>query len=367
MDTQTQHGYLVLADISGFTSYLAQVELEHAHEILTDLLEGIVGQFKTLLTLSKLEGDAVFAYTPESKLTRGETLLELLESTYVIFRDRVEAARRRTTCTCRACQAIPTLDLKFFVHHGNYIQQTVAGIQELVGSDVNLAHRLMKNHIAEVTGWKAYALFTDAGLEHLGVRPEALHPQIETYEHLGDIQTYSLDMRPRYTELINARREIVKPEEAHLTSVHDYPLPPPALWEWLNDPQKRSQWAPEHTKFVPLDLPGGRTTVGARTHCLHGKKLGMVETVLDWRPFDYFTVEQVFPPMSERITFKLTPTPDGGTHLEVFERGRFTTVDFLDRPLFIFMLTKVQSTEKLLELLSRRITEDLAREETQAA
>jgi len=364
METQTQHGYLVLADISGFTAYLAQVELDHAHEILTDLLEGIVGQFKTLLTLSKLEGDAVFAYTSESQLTRGETLLELLESTYVIFRDRVEAAHRRTTCTCRACQAIPTLDLKFFVHHGDYIVQTVAGIRELVGSDVNLAHRLMKNHIAEATGWKAYALFSHTGLEHLGVQPEGLHPQIETYEHLGDIQTYSLDMHPRYTELINARRVIVAPEESYLITTHNYPVSPPVLWEWLNDPLKRAQWIPEEVKFIPIDLPGGRTGVGARTHCVHGKKVAMQETVLDWRPFDYFTVEQIFSPFVERATYQLTPIPEGGTRLELFEGGRVTSIEFLDRALFRFMLTKIQPTQKILELLGQRIAESLAREET---
>jgi len=111
METVTQHGYLVLADISGYTSCLAGVELDHAHEILTDLLETIVGQFKTLLTISKLEGDAVFAYVPQAKVQRGETLLELIESTYVAFRDRREAVRRRTTCECKACRSISALDL----------------------------------------------------------------------------------------------------------------------------------------------------------------------------------------------------------------------------------------------------------------
>src|SRR5262245_30190907 len=115
----TQHGYLVLADISGYTSYLSKVELDHAHEILTDLLETIVGKFKAVLTIAKLEGDAVFGYVPEAKMERGETLLELVESTYAAFRDRRESAHRRTTCTCNACRAIPTLDLKFFVHHGD--------------------------------------------------------------------------------------------------------------------------------------------------------------------------------------------------------------------------------------------------------
>src|SRR3990172_11805920 len=123
MDAKTQHGYLVLADISGYTSFVAATELEHAHELLTELLELILSRFMPTLTLSKLEGDGVFAYVPEAKLRRGETLLELIEATYVAFRDRREAVRRRTTCDCNACRAIPTLDLKFIAHHGDYIAQ----------------------------------------------------------------------------------------------------------------------------------------------------------------------------------------------------------------------------------------------------
>src|ERR1041384_2865898 len=147
MSKETQHGYLLLGDISGYTSYLAGVELDHAHEILSELLELIVEHFKPLFSIVKLEGDAVFAHVPKTKVLRDETMLELLESTYVAFRDRVENIRRRTTCQCNACKAIPTLDLKFILHFGEYILQDVSGITELVGSDVNLAHRLLKNHI----------------------------------------------------------------------------------------------------------------------------------------------------------------------------------------------------------------------------
>ncbi len=46
-----QHSYLVLADISGYTSFLTQTELDHSNEILTDLLETILKRFKTLLTI----------------------------------------------------------------------------------------------------------------------------------------------------------------------------------------------------------------------------------------------------------------------------------------------------------------------------
>ena len=59
MNQKTQHGYLVLADISGYTSYLAGVELTHARDILTELLKLIVEHFKPFLSIVKLEGDAV--------------------------------------------------------------------------------------------------------------------------------------------------------------------------------------------------------------------------------------------------------------------------------------------------------------------
>ena len=148
MEKGTLQGYLVLADISGYTSYLAGVELTHARDILTELLELIVGYFKPLLTIVELEGDGVYAYAPESKIQRGETLLELAESTYQAFRDRIESVRRRTTCQCNACKSIPNLDLKFIVHYGEYLLQSVSGITKLVGSDINLVHRLLKNHVS---------------------------------------------------------------------------------------------------------------------------------------------------------------------------------------------------------------------------
>src|SRR5512141_3058700 len=145
------HGYFLLADISGYTSFLSQTELDHAHEILTDLLETVLQRFRPLLTVHKIEGDAIFAYVPDSQVIRGETLLELIESTYKDFRERMKNVRRHTTCTCRACQSIPLLDLKFILHHGQFVVQNIGGTRELAGSDVNLAHRLLKNHVAENT------------------------------------------------------------------------------------------------------------------------------------------------------------------------------------------------------------------------
>ena len=325
MNAVTQHGYLVLADISGYTSYLAGVELDHAHEILTDLLEVIVGRLKTLLTLCKLEGDAVFAYAAESQITRGETLLELIESTYMAFRDRINSSARQTTCNCRACQGMKALDLKFILHHGDYIIQNVMGIHELVGSDVNLAHRLMKNHVNQDTGWCAYVLLTEHCLEHLDLKLTQLREQTEEYEHLGSTKTYCYDLHTRYQDELDARQVVVTKAGAMAAVSRIFPAPPAVVWDWLNDPRKRAQYGgAKGLVFQPVLTNNGRRGVGATTHCVHGDHIAMKETVLDWRPFDYFTVLQDsgHPLGVITTTFQLDPVGENKTHLSIYIKGQ---------------------------------------------
>jgi hypothetical protein len=340
-----EHGYLVLADISGYTSFLSQTELDHAHEILTDLLETILKRFKTLLNICKLEGDAVFAYIPESRLLRGETLLELIEVTYTDFRERIKNVRRHTTCTCRACQSIPMLDLKFFIHHGDFVVQNISGTRELAGSDVNLVHRLMKNHIKEKTGWQAYTLFSQAGLECLKLQLEGLFPGSESYEHLGEVKVFAMDMRARYDAYLINRVVIVGENEALISFAEDLNAPPPIVWSWMNEPDKRKLYSlnPHGLAFIPILRPDGRTSAGATTHCVHGKDIAMRETVLDWKPFDYYTVEQDSGPMGViQVTLKLEAVETNRTHLRVFLKGYIPKwPDFLSRQFIKFIYTRI--------------------------
>ncbi len=288
----TNEGYLVIGDISGFTAYFAQTELEHSQEVLAELLELILDHFQPVLTLAKLEGDAVFAHAPGERLTRGEMLVELLEATYVAFRDKVTRIVHRTTCECNACRAIPMLDLKFMVHYGGYILQDVLGSRELVGSDVNLLHRLTKNHIVEETGWKAYTLFTEAALKQMEIEPGEMHAQVEEYEHLGQVQVYALNLRERYKELTEERRVFISPEEAEIQLTFQFSQPPPVVWDWLTDPRKRTLYG-QGAIWSTASKVRGRTGKGARNHCAHGKDELSVETILDWRPFDYYTFENI--------------------------------------------------------------------------
>lgn len=322
--SETQNGYLLLADISGYTSYVASTELTHSQEILSELLEVIVSHFKRQLVIHKLEGDAVFAYAPVRIIQRGESLLELIESTYLAFRSRRDAARRRTTCTCNACRNISNLDLKFLVHCGEYFVQDVMGTKELVGSDVNLIHRLLKNHVSESTGWKAYILFTEQSLQALDIHLESLAQQAESYEHLGDVCTFSMDLHARYTEIMDARHVVVSTKEAHHIFEYDYNAPPEVIWEWFNDPHKRSQWMT--SEIVPVMRIRGRSgAAGARNHCVHGDKQIIVEDVLDTRPYDYFTVSHTPQGTSNALlmTFEFQPIEPAKTRFHLLFKVSF--------------------------------------------
>jgi hypothetical protein len=356
MNHETQHGYLILADISGYTSYLAGVELVHARDILTEILELIVEHFKPLLTIAELEGDAVYAYAPQSKILRGETLLELVESTYMAFRDRIASVRRRTLCQCNACKGISNLDLKFVVHYGEYLLHSVSGITKLVGSDINLVHRLLKNHVGEATGWKAYALFTDAALMQINMKLEGWHGQMESYEHLGQVKTFSLNLHARYMEFTEARRALIMSEEADLVILYDVPAPPMIVWEWMNDAQKRLRWE-SFDAIRPLTRPGGRTGAGARNHCAHGKN-EITETILDWRPFEYYTVEY---PMALQTRY-LESVPEG-TRLNIYVKLKMPLPQGLTRPIAKFMFKQLKA-EQQFETMARMITEEAARVES---
>jgi len=307
MGSEIGKGFLVLADISGFTWFVAGSELDHSKEILEDILKLIVGRLTPRLRLAEIEGDAVFAYASDQQFPRGETLLEMIEATYVDFRDRRRSGLRTATCTCNACQMISKLDLKFIIHYGDFALQDIGGKQKPLGTSVNLLHRLAKNKVGEKTGWQGYALFTEASLNRMDVHPINAHAQVESYEHLGDVETFSVNLDDRYKELISERYVILNTDEAHVVFTREFPVPPDELWEWFNDPKKKARWM-IGSDWQVQDRPGGRTGRGATNHCNNS---AFTERILDWRPFSYYTVELIKKPIRATVSAVLEPVTNG--------------------------------------------------------
>jgi len=312
----TESACLVIADISGYTGYLAGVELDHAQDILADLMGTIVTAFRPGFRLAKLEGDAAFMFAIADRLD-GSLLLDAIERCYFGFRRRRRDVQQATSCDCNACVRIPDLNLKFVVHHGTILRQLVAGSEELLGADVILVHRLLKNDVVASTGIEAYALFSQQCVDAMDVDVAALgmRPARESYEHIGEVRVWVHDLDRRWAQEEERTRVFVEARQALYRFDVATSAPPQVVWEFMTTPGRRTLWQLGVTG-VEVAAPGNRRGVGATNHCMHGGGAS-IEKLLDWRPYDYFTfqntVQTPMGPISYVATTELEPTSSGTT------------------------------------------------------
>jgi hypothetical protein len=235
-----QQGYLIIADISGYTAYLMGTELTHAQDILSKLIQTILDAYQPPIELVELEGDAVYVYLPGT-VASGQAVLDAIEGAYFAFARQRDSIGQLAPCVCAACRNVPMLDLKFVVHFGYFAVQRLAGRVKPIGPDVILVHRLLKNHVAEVMGLHAYVFFTDAALTRMGLDVAALgiRRHGEEYEHLGAVEGGVLDLVARWEQERALRRLRLDAGAARCWQSVDLPAPPEVVWAYLTRPVLR--------------------------------------------------------------------------------------------------------------------------------
>jgi hypothetical protein len=198
-------GTFLLADISGYTSFLHGVAEAHreliieadapppAYALLSTLLDTMVERVAPAFRLAKLEGDALFAVADEDP-ARGEAVIDCLRECHRAFGEVLANVNGQWTCSCAACARISDLGLKFVLHHGGYVVQRIVGNEELAGPDVIVAHRLLKNHARDLVGSRPYALLSDATIAALDVPTEGMLAGVETYEDLAPVPVHVLPL-----------------------------------------------------------------------------------------------------------------------------------------------------------------------------
>ena len=363
MPDQPGSACLVIADISGYTSYLAGVELDHAQDILADLMGTVVGSLRPTFRLAKLEGDAAFVYVMTETLDRS-LLFDTVEATYFAFRRLLSDIAQASACDCNACMRMPSLDLKLVLHHGPVAQQRMAGQAELVGRDVIVVHRLLKNDIVEGLGLPAYALYSEACLQAAGIADPAalgLVRHEETYEHVGTVVGWVQDLHRAWAEETGRTVVELTPDTAVASIEMDFPAPPALVWEYVTSPVRRPKWQ-AGVEAVEEATPAGRRGVGTVNHCVHGKD-AIVEEILDWRPPSYFTVRSTLPlPGGPKFTMTdRLEAVDGGTRITTSignprsSRERAMLAELLDPMLWpMFKAGRGQLVDVLVEEMARR-------------
>lgn len=150
-----QKALYFMPDISGFTNFVNNTELEHSIHIISELLELLIDNASLDLELVEVEGDALFMFT--SKIPDYGQLLELTTTMLENFHKHTKSYESKRICNCGSCRTTTNLELKFLVHYGDLSFIKVKSFVKPYGRDVIKIHRLLKNQVPV----NEYILFTN--------------------------------------------------------------------------------------------------------------------------------------------------------------------------------------------------------------
>jgi len=188
MSYRERKGILLIADIGGYTEFLQHEELQHAQGILSRLLEAIVDAAPGL-ELVKFEGDATF-FVAEDEPDIGATVIDAVRAMFAAFHGRQREVTGSVSCDCAGCNCACRLVLKFVAHHGPFGEHEIRGLREVIGPEVVLLHRLLKNTVV----LREYALFTDALARKLSPHQIPFTEHSEHYDHIGVVNAAVWDL-----------------------------------------------------------------------------------------------------------------------------------------------------------------------------
>ena len=145
-------GLLFIPDISGFTRFINETEIDHSRQIIQELLETLINANELGLELSEIEGDAILFYK-FGEAPSMEKLYKQVEKMFCSFHQSIIAYDQRRFCQCVACRSAINLTLKVITHYGEFVGYNIKSFSKLIGKDVIVAHQLLKNDIEQHEYW----------------------------------------------------------------------------------------------------------------------------------------------------------------------------------------------------------------------
>ena len=214
-------GLLFIPDISGFTRFVNEVEIDHSRFIIQQLLEELIKANDSGFEISEIEGDAIlfYKYGEPQEL---ESLYKQVERMFRAFHQYLLAYDNRKICQCKACISAIRLSLKVISHYGEFTSMSIKQFNKLIGKDVIVAHQLLKNEIELHEYW----LVTKDLLQNKQPAELAqwMHWDSSTkHTESGDISFYYTQLGPLKNELTPPITQIELSDKVKMLSVsRDY-------------------------------------------------------------------------------------------------------------------------------------------------
>jgi hypothetical protein len=190
----SERALLLIADIGGYTEYMRarRMSLAHAEVNTARLLEAVIDAADDF-DLIEIEGDAAFLSRAADGLDGDAAVAALTEAIVGMHRAFHRERRYVATnlCPCDGCMQADNLKLKFVAHVGEVATQTIRDRRKLVGIDVILVHRLLKNPVQAAE----YVLLSEE-LYRTGASalPKSMQEVSHDLEGIGPVRTYFSDI-----------------------------------------------------------------------------------------------------------------------------------------------------------------------------
>ena len=268
---------LFIPDISGFTEFVNNTEINHSRHIIAELLEIIINSDKTNMSVSEIEGDAVLFYKDE--IPSVKDLIEQCKITFQNFHNHLVRYNSERICRCGACETAANLSLKFIIHAGDVQKISIKDHQKLHGADVILAHRLLKNSINS----SEYILICD----NIEFKAENLQNSFEwvninsgkdEFENVGEVK-YSYTTLEGLQSMISDPKSIQFPDlgKQKIQFSNSIKAPLDVVYENFTDFDKRLEWNEDIKDIILHDR--NLNSQGAIHTCLVGNDQLDIETI----------------------------------------------------------------------------------------
>ena len=263
-------GLLFIPDISGFTRFVTDMEIEHSRSIIQELLEILIDSNQLGLEISEVEGDAILFYkfgeSPEL-----DAIYQQVKKMFCSFHSHLLAYENRRFCQCKACLSAVNLSLKVVTHYGEFTGYTVKNFYKLIGKDVIVAHQLLKNDIEQHEYWLVTNNVTHDGKPSgyaQWMKWDSSSKQTETGEipfHYTQLSELKNEIAPEIPPVLEIEKRVKM-----ITVSREYDVDIKTLFYSSGHLELRPQWQEGVKAVDEVDhlLPG----VGTRHRCVLDKE-----------------------------------------------------------------------------------------------
>jgi len=300
-------GLLFIPDISGFTKFVNQNEVEHSRLIIQELLEILIDANQMGLNVSEIEGDAILFYKYGSSPSP-EELYSQVEKMFCEFNRHLLAYDISRYCMCKACNSAIDLKLKIISHYGEFTSYKVKDFSKLIGRDVIVAHQLLKNEIVNHEYWLLTKNVLDLPPGSLAQWMKWNSSKKETEN--GDIPYYYTELYPLKKEIKPEPFPVIEPSrKTKMVSVSkEYETDIITLFHATGDFQFRHRWmegvkkVEEYSHFLPrvgmkcrCIMENGETIIYSTSYSYDDNKIEFSETDEKKEKITHYILEKVNP------------------------------------------------------------------------